>query len=232
MVEFKVHRFSAPQGTFTGSEGVWRIVTRPAGDAATVLRLADNGFRAAVGQESDRAAISRWLQDVEGVRSALDVTTPDASRSVEIEVGPCPPHQTVFYYDRQGVLRGQDFLGAKARFRLSFEMRSPNLREVSLEVAPEIVEPPGPPKWVITEEGARQERAERPHPFVDLTLSATVPENGFLLMGPTNIAENRLSSAARPFFIEETAKADGTIEVRESIYIVSPIVRAYTPTTR
>lgn len=232
VVEFKVHRFSAPEGTFTKNDGLWKVVAGAVADAATAMRLADNGFRAAVGQESDRAAISRWLESVEGVRSSLDVTTPDASRAVEIEVGPCPPRLTVFHYDRRGVLHGQDFSDAKARFRLSFEMRSPNLREVRLELIPEIEEPPGPPKWVITEEGARQVPVEQRHPFVELAFSATIPEHGFLLLGPASSMGARRSLAAQPFLIEELSTADGGVERRESIYIISPIVRVYTPAVR
>lgn len=232
VVEFKVHRFSAPAGTFTKSNGLWELVTGAAGDARTTLRLSDNGFRAAVGRESDRAALTRSLEAVDDMRSALDETTPDASKAVEIEVGPCPPHQTVFYYDRRGVLHGLDFLDAKARFRLSFAIYSPNLREVRLDVVPEIEEPPGPPKWVITEQGAMQKPVERRHPFEDLTISATIPQNGFLLLGPAPDVANRASLVARPFFIEQTPKADGTIAIRESIYVVSPIIRTYSPPAR
>jgi hypothetical protein len=232
VVDFKVHRFSAPEGTFTKNDGLWKIITSATGDARMTLRLSDNGFRAAVGRESDRSALTRWLEGVEDVRIALDEATPDASKSVEIEVGPCPARQTVFYYDRQGVLHGLDFVDAKARFRLSFAMHSSNLREVRLELVPELEEPPGPPKWVITDDGARQQPVERRHPFEELTVSAAISENGFLLLGPTAEVGTRHSLAAKPFFIEETPRADGTMSIRESVYIISPIIRVYASQNR
>ena len=73
--------------------------------------------------------------------------TPDISRIIEVELGLCPPWQNIFYYDRQGSLRGMDFVDAEARLNLNFEMYSSNLREVRLRVVPELEEPPGPPKW-------------------------------------------------------------------------------------
>jgi hypothetical protein len=233
-VEFKVHRFSAPGGTFSQNDTeIWKIVTGSLPDAAATLRLTDNWFRAVVGRESDRAALRGWLDELQGIRSALDTATPDAARSVEVEIGPCNPRQTVFYYDRRGLLHGLDFVNAKARFKLAFEMRSPNLHEVWLEVVPELEEPPGPPKWVITPQGARQEPEERRHPFGELAFAAEIPDGGFLLLGPTPAVRER-PLLANPFFLEETEKVDtatggqNSPEVRESIYIISPIIRSQT----
>ena len=234
-VEFKVHRFSAPSGTFSQNDAeIWKIATGSLPDAAATFRLADNGFRAAVGRESDRAALRGWLDELQGIRSALDTATPDAARSVEVEIGPCMPRQTVFYYDRRGMLHGLDFVNAKARFKLAFEMRSPNLHEVWLEVVPELEEPPGPPKWVITPQGAKQEPEERRNTFGELAFSAEIPEGGFLLLGPTPTVRQR-PLLANPFFLEEPENTDtagggpSAPETRESIYIISPIIRSQTP---
>ncbi|HVP10197.1 MAG TPA: hypothetical protein VMV94_03310 [Phycisphaerae bacterium] len=234
VVEFKVHRFWAPSGTFSSNDAMlWKLVTGPLPEAATTFRLADNGFRAVVGRESDRAALRGWLDELQGVRSALDTALPDASRAVELEVGPCQPRQTVFYYDRQGLLHGLDFVDAKARFKLTFEMRSPNLHEVWLEVVPEIEEPPGPPKWTITPQGAKQEPQERRHTFTELTFSAQIPQGGFLLVGPAQAAVQR-PLLGTPFFLEPAANAGSPEEEeypgqgRESIYIISPIIRSQT----
>lgn len=228
VVEFKVHRFSAPAGTFSGDEHVWRLVTGRLSDAASALRLADNGFRAAVGQESDRAALRQYLDGLQGIRSAVDTATPDASRMVDLEVGTCRPQLTVFYYDRQGRLHGLDFERAKARFKLAFEMRSANLREVWLEVVPEIEEPPGPPKWIITDQGAQQQPEERRRTFSELAFSAQVPEGGFLLVGPAKAVGGR-PLLAMPFLTEERpGREEGVRDTWESVYVISPIIRSTT----
>jgi hypothetical protein len=234
-VEFKVHRFSAPSGTFSSDHAdIWKLVTGPLPDAAATFRLTDNGFRAVVGRESDRAPLRGWLDELEGVRSALDTAVPDAAHSVDVEIGACLPRQTVFFFDRQGLLHGLDFVDAKARFRMSFEMRSANLHEVWLEVVPEIEEPPGPPKWVITQQGAKQEPEERRHTFSELTFAAQIPEGGFLLLGPTTAVRHR-PLLGSPFFLEQTGVAEkagagqDASDIRESIYVISPIIRSQTP---
>ena len=236
-VEFKVHRYSAPKGGFSGrgsgGRGIWKLVTGPLPDAATALHLADNGFQAAIGRESDRRPLREFLGGIAGLRSALDYARPDASRHVELDLGPCRQRrQVVFYYGRDGSLRGLDFLEARARLRLAFEMRSVNLKEVWLEVVPELEEPPGPPKWVITEEGAKQVPEERRHTFGDLAFAARIPEGGFLLLGPTDAVHDR-PLVARPFFVEQIEDSeDRTLEVRESIYVISPMVRFYSEKER
>jgi hypothetical protein len=227
IVEFKVHRFSAPAGTFSGEHAVWNVATGPLSDAAGALRLNDNGFRAAVGQESDRLPLLQCLDEIHGLRSVVDTATPDMNRAVILDLGSCGPRLTVFYYDRKGTLRGLDVAEARARFRLTFEMRSSNLREVWVEVTPELEEPPGPPKWVRTPEGAKQEPQERRQVFSDLAFSAQLQQGSFLLLGPApGVQDHPL--LARPFFVEQPVGAqDGSAEIRESIYVISPIVRTH-----
>lgn len=224
-VEFRIHRYSAPKGTFTNDGELWKLVTGPLPDAASTLRLADNGFRAAVGLESDREPLRDFLSRVPGLQSVLDQATPDVSRSVELELGSCPPRLVVFYYGVGGTLRGMDFVEAKAKLRLWFELRSVNLRDLRLMVEPELAEPPGEPRWVITEEGARQVPEERGRRFTELGFAALVPDGGFLLLGPTAAVYDR-PLLGRPFFTQEEAPGSGrTGDARESIYVISAIVR-------
>ena len=226
-VEFKVLRYSAPHGTFTSDGAVWKVVTGPLPDAAMTMHLADNGFRAAIGRESDRAPLREYLADIDGLRSALDYARHDASRHVELDLGLCLARQVVFHHGPAGVLRGLDFMDARAKLKLAFEMRSVSLRDVWIELMPEIEEPPGPLKWKLTPEGARQVPEERRCTFHDLAFGAKIPEGGFLLLGPTEAVYNR-PLVARPFFVETSEKrADGSRELRESIYVISPIIRSY-----
>src|SRR2546430_5881183 len=57
-------------------------------------------------------------------------TTLFRSRFMELELGPCPPRQSIFYYDDAGGVHGYDFLNAKARIKMTYEMRLTNLKEV------------------------------------------------------------------------------------------------------
>jgi hypothetical protein len=228
VIEFKVHRFSAPEGTFSKDSGVWNLVTGPLTSAAAVLRLADNGFRAAVGRESDRLPLRLWLDEIEGVRSAVDTAMPDANRVVELDLGLTPSRQTLFYYDRQGALHGLDLVDARAKFQLTLELRSPSLRDVWLRVVPGMEEPPGRARWVMTPDGPREEPVIHACTFDDLAFSADIPEGGFLLLGPTRAALDQ-PLAGRPFFVRTTAGETGDAPLRrESIYVISPIIRSYT----
>jgi hypothetical protein len=226
-VEFTVLRYSAPRGTFSSDEDIWKLVDGPLPDAATALHLADNGFRAAIGRHSDREGLRAFFGGIGELRSVLDHARPDVSRHVELDLGPCPPRLVVFHYELGGRLRGLDFVKARAKLRFAFEMRSLNLHEVWLELVPVIEEPPEPPKWVITEEGAQQVPQERRHVFADLAFAAKIPEGGFLLLGPTAAVHDR-PLVARPFFLEASKEAAaGFAGHRESTYVISPIIRSY-----
>lgn len=229
VVEFAVHRISAPKGTFTRDDGVWRLVTGSLPRAAMTLRMAANGIRAAVGKESDRPALVTELAKVAEPRIAPDHVSPDSSRFLELELGPCPPRQSIFYYDDAGEVHGFDFVNAKARLKMTYEMRLTNLKEVWLELAPEIEEPPGPRVWVKLPDGSLVEKEEEHKTtFADLAFSAKVPEGGFLLLGPT-VAVHDQPLLARTLFIEELqSTGSGAPDIRESIYVISPLIRSYT----
>jgi hypothetical protein len=232
-VELKVHRISAPRGVFTGDAEIWKKVNGPRPAAASAQRLSDNGFRAAVGMESDRKPLLELLDALRekvDLRAVPDQAMPDANRLVELELGPCDPRLTLFYHDPNGRLRGMDFLSASAKLLVAFEMRSPNLHEVTLRVVPALEEPPGPPRWVMSADGtAQQIPEERRHIFDDLFLTAQIPEGGFLLLGAGDIVYD-LPYLGRPFFLQqEPGPADAAGETahwRESIYIISPIIRS------
>lgn len=226
-VEFKVHRYSAARGTFGPDSPLWRLVTGALPDSAAALRLADNGFRAAVGRESDRAPLREFLGGIADLQSALDHALPDASKQVELDLGRCRPREVVFYYRRGGMLTGLDFVDGRVKLMLTFELRSLSLREVWVRCVPVIEDPPGPLKWRITEEGARQVREERRTVFEDIAFEARIPDGGFLVLGPTPAVYER-PLVARPFCVSFAGEdANGRAVLRESIYCISPIVRSY-----
>lgn len=227
VVDFKVHRVWAAKGAFGQESGLWKIATGTLPDAEAVLRLAANGFRVAVGRESDRKSLLAFIEDTPDLRIALDEVTPDASRAVELEVGACEPRQSVFYYDGEGSLRGVDFVQARAGFRLMFDLQSTDLREVWLRLVPTLVEPGGPLKWVLNADGtASQVPSDRRHEFEALAFLARVPEGGFLLLAPTE-SVHASPLLGRSFFVRCGAEAEAVAdEPRESIYVISPTVRA------
>jgi hypothetical protein len=237
VVEFKVQRYTAPRGTFTSDAEIWKKITGPLPSAAMAQQLADNGFRAAVGRESDRSRLAESLDELRSkldLRSSADQAVPDANKLVDLDLGLCDPRLALFYHDPQGHLRGMDFEDAKAKLLVSFEMRTSNLHEVTLKIIPALEEPPGPLKWVMTAEGAAQQvPEERRHVFDDVVLTAQIPDGGFLLLGASDIVYN-LPYLGRPFFLEQDTKnANGTGEEppwRESIFIISPIIRSLTDT--
>lgn len=227
VVDFQVHRISGAPGSFGTDSPLWKIVTVGLPDAEASLRLSANGFRAAVGRESDRPALGSFIEGVGDLHTAMDRVTPDASKSVYLELGPCDSQLSVFFYDRQGNLHGLGFVDATARFKLAFEMRSSNLKEVWLRLLPELHEPPGPPQWKKGPDGEFHETPEvRGRSFEELAFSARIPEGGFLLLAPTPAVQER-PLLAKPFFVNAKPDRQNTGEARESIYVISPIVRSY-----
>ncbi|MCG8403832.1 MAG: hypothetical protein MI923_01410 [Phycisphaerales bacterium] len=229
VVLFNVHRVSATRGAFGENSELWEIARGVLPDAAAALRLNANGFRIAVGRESDREALLIFLGDLEEPKIARDEILPDASRLVELELGRCAPWQSVFYYGPEGGLRGMDFAEASARFKIAFEVRSINLKEIWLRLVPELEEPPGPPKWIVNSDGTAQQKIQdHRHTFNDLAFAAMIPEGGFLVLAPTSAVYER-PLLGRPFFIKSSQDSSGGLETaKESLYIISPIIRSYT----
>ncbi len=229
VVEFGVHRFTAPRGTFSAKDSpIWKIVSGPLPSASMALHLADSGFRAAIGRESDRRALAETmatLRESTDLRSVVDQIMPDAAQAIEVDIGPTSwPRLAVFYVDGSGALTGLDFQDAKVKFLMNFAMRPESLREVWVQLMPAIEEPPGPPRWVGTPEGGFQQLPElRRRIFSEVALTAPITEGGFLLLGPTEIVYDR-PYLARPFFIEKLEGARES-EVRESVFVISPILR-------
>lgn len=235
-VEFSVHRCSAPRGVFSAANApIWKIASLPLPTAAMTLHLTDSGFRAAIGRESDRKPLAEALDALResvDLRCAFDQVIPDASRAIEMEIGRAStPLLTVFYAAGGGRLEGKDFADASLKFIVSFAVRVENLNEVWVKMTPLIEEPPGLPRWVGEPGGGFRQVAEpRRTLFEDVSLTAAVPEGGFILFGPTSRVYDR-PYLARPFFVEKkpvagkNAADPPAFEERESIYIISPVIR-------
>lgn len=227
IVELEVHRIEAPAGVFGEDSPVWKIASMPIASAAVQLRLRTNGFLAAVGRDSDRPDLVAFMEKLPKPAIATDRVQPDSSRLVDIEIGEKKGTLTLFHFDESGSLRGLDVTDPTVRFRMRCEFRSANLRDVWLEVMPELEEPPGPAKWVLgPDERARLVPEERKHTFKSIAFGVEVPHDGFLLLGATrDVYEQPL--LARPFFLSEAGKGkDGRPRFRESVYVIRPIVRA------
>lgn len=225
-VHFRVHLVTAPHGTFGNQSRLWSIAATPTADAAGALRQRSNGFLAAVGRESDRPALMEFLDSIDGVKLKMDEVTPDVDKPIVVELGSLGPLCTVFHFDRRGALHGSELMGAVARLILKFDIRSSNLKDVWLEVVPEVEEPPLTTKWVRQPDGELREfPEERKQTFTDMTIAAQIPGGGFLVIGGAD-RERLRPVLGTVFFTEQQAegpKSQGTD--RDRIYVISPIVR-------
>lgn len=226
IVQFRVHLITAPAGTFGPDSLLWKIAAASMPTGVDAARQTSNGFRAAVGRESDREGLMQFLDSVEGVKMKMDEITPDLDKPMQIELGACAPLLSIFHFDRAGRLHGSDYADSVARFVLQFDMRSTNLKEVWLRVTPELEEPPGPPKWRRGPDGEfREMPEEHRYFFSDVEMSARIPEGGFLAIGPSPLFADT-PTLGRVFFREpETSPKEGLEAARERIYIISPIIR-------
>jgi len=227
IVELQVHRIEAPAGVFGEDSPVWKIASSPIASAAADLRLRSNGFLAAVGRDSDRNDLLAFMESLPKPAIATDRVQPDSSKLVDIEIGEHKGTLTLFHFDESGSLRGLEVEQPRVRFRMRCEFRSLNLRDVWLEIMPELEEPPGAPKWVIgPDERARLVPQERRHTFKSVAFGVEIPKGGFLLLGATGeVYETPL--LAKPFFLAEAGETkDGVQRYRESVYVIRPIIRS------
>lgn len=227
IVELEVHRIEAPAGVFGEDSPLWKIASTPIASAAADLRLRSNGFLAAVGRDSDRNDLVTFMEGLPKPAIATDRVQPDSSKLVDIEIGKQEGTVTLFHFDESGSLRGMEVEDPRMRFRMRCEFRSLNLRDVWLEVMPELEEPPGPAKWVIgPDERARQVPQERRHTFKSVAFGVEIPKDGFLLLGAASAVYER-PLLAKPFFLVSAGETkDGRERYRESVYVIRPIIRA------
>lgn len=226
VVELEVLRIEAPAGVFGEEAPVWSIPQAPFPNATQLLQLRANGFLVAIGRDSDRTELVRYLEDIPKPAIARDRVQPDANRLIDVEIGEKKGIVKLFYFDQSGTLRGLEMEDPTVRFKLRVEFRSSNLRDIWLEFMPELEEPPGPAKWVIgPDERARQVPQERKHAFASLAFGAEIPEGGFLMLGSTTaVYEQPL--LARPFFLNSnSSESDERTRFRDSLYVIRPIVR-------
>ncbi|MBX3394980.1 MAG: hypothetical protein KF841_06395 [Phycisphaerae bacterium] len=225
-VHFRVHLVTAPLGTFGNQSKLWSIASTPTADAGGALRQRSNGFHAAVGRDSDRPALMEYLDSIDGVKLKMDEVTPDVDKPIVVELGSIGPLSTVFHFDRRGALHGSDLIGAVARLIVKFDIRSSNLKDIWIEVVPEIEEPPLSTKWVRRPDGELIEvPEERKQTFTDMRIGAQIPEGGFLVIGGAD--RDRLRPVLGTVFFTEHA-AEGPQSRgndRDRIYVISPIVR-------
>ena len=223
-VKLNVVRITAPKGGLSRNRDIWRLVTGALADASVSASLRDNGILAAIGRESDREALTAALEKIPDHRSALDSLEPNEARLVELVLGPCAKNQKVFHYDRAGKLSGNEFSDGQAKLRMAYEVRSARMDDVMLQLMPEIEEPPGPPKWVVSASGATEVREDRRHSFRELVMGGTIPPGGFIMIGPTaDVYAHPL--LGRAFFVETNRTDPETDDwPRESLVIISPIV--------
>lgn len=229
IVELEVHRIEAPAGVFGEDSPLWKIASVPIASAAVQLRLRSNGFLAAVGRDSDRPDLVSYMESLPKPAIATDRVQPDSARLIDIEIGRHKGNVTLFHLDESGTLRGLELEDPTVRFRMRVAFRSANLRDIWLEVTPELEEPPGQPKWEIgPDERARLVPQERKHTFKSVTFGVEVPHGGFLLLGAASDVYTE-PLLARPFFLTEIGKSDdGRQRYRESVYVIRPIIRAVT----
>jgi hypothetical protein len=71
--------------------------------------------------------------------------------------------------------------------------------------------------------GFQQIQEERRKVFTDLEFSATIPEDGFLLIGGMPIIYER-PYLGRAFFVEQPANGMDEEATRESIFIICPVI--------
>lgn len=227
LVEFTVHRISGPKGAFGNEAQLWKIAGTPIRDAPTSLRLRANGFRAAVGRESDRPALLAFLEKLPDRKTVMDRVIPDARRWLDIEIGRIGRRQSVFVYDTNGDLSGLDLVDAEARFKLAFEIRSLKAKAITVRVVPELEESRGRMKWEKQADGRLLEVPDtRRRIFESLSFSADISEGGFLVLAATpSVFERPL--LGRAFFVEGAVEAGADCgNCRENLYIIGPAVRS------
>lgn len=188
-VELAVIYVRVPSYQHDAATKLWNYLREDGLDAETTLRLRDNGFRVGVGNEEFWPAVKAALDAIPGVEAsvAAPVRLP-AGFPLALELDDGPREQTLFQIDREGMLAGSTWLGARNVLVISFQHAMQSDTRLNLRVAPELRQRLEGYRWVRTEAGLAQLPKHNSSTFTNAAFVLDVDAREFVLVAPSENA--------------------------------------------
>ncbi len=196
--QIQMYRVTAPRGTLTRNENLWRAMDEEVLSLSTRDLLDKNGILAGVAPLSELDGLMDVLESPEITQSSLIGT-----RAVrfEIEMRRGVRQQTLMWFDQTGALRGRDYDQSTNLLAVSFRQTIRRPDHVSITLAP-LVRSERRQLQIGPQGGEREIQFTQPESIYDLGASVDLPLDHFLLIAPSQQA-NLDSSVGRHFFTQD-----------------------------
>ncbi len=172
------------------SRKVWNHVDELRVERAATGRWVRNGLRVGVGSTASWPAI-RAILEAGKARVSKDQLLTQAGVPLLIELGAIHDSESIFSYDRDRRLSGRTFAAGTKILQLDYAFHAQLGGVTDLQVGFEIRHDRGEMTWERAGEGIiRQVPAIDRHTFDDLKVAVTVKSGEFLVIGPSEQADN------------------------------------------
>jgi hypothetical protein len=190
-VQFDVLRVEVPRGFVSGSEILWNHVDESVLLFEVARRLRLNGFRIGLAERGAWPAIKAILDGC-GAAQAMQAGLGQADLlPVTIELDPISRDQTVLHYGPGGKLQGATFADSLNMLRIEHQLDAERLGEFTVRLTPEVRKAHLQTTFAATEAGLREVPVYQGRLFTDLAVEISVPDNCFIVVGPSNRAWRR-----------------------------------------
>ncbi|MFQ5461668.1 MAG: hypothetical protein ACE5E5_03475 [Phycisphaerae bacterium] len=214
---FDVLRVELPEDAVRHSRKVWNHVDSLRLDAQVASRLARNGIRVGAGTPDAWPAIEA-IFNAAGAAVSRSRLTADAGALMSVVLGTIEEPESFFFYDFDNRLVGKTF----DRGEKTLNLENIILRElggrVDLALSFEIRHDAGDFRWDKTREGITAVPTVERHVFGTTRVSLALAPGEFVVVGPSDEAENEYLVGGR-FFLGDS---DGN--PRETMLCIVPKV--------
>lgn len=213
---FDVLRAELPVEGEMNSLKVWNHVDGLRAGPEAVALLSRNGLRIGAGSSANWAAIKTIL-DAGRAKTFRDQLLAQSGAPLLIELGVASEGESIFAYNKDMRLQGKSFAGGSKILQLDYAFRPDLGGTTDLQVSFEIRRELGEMVWEKQADGSiRQVPGVERHAFDELKSALTLQQGEFLVIGPSEQAQNEYRVGSR--FLMNGA---GTSR-REALYFITP----------
>jgi hypothetical protein len=212
---FDVLRVEMPIDGVRNSRKVWNHVDELRLEADLVARLARNGLRVGAASSGSWSAI-RAILEAGGARTQKDQMLPQPATPLTMELAAIRESESIFSYGRDNRLVGKTFPAGQKIIQLDYVFHPQLGGCTDVQVGFEVRNDRGEMTWERRDGVIRQTPAYDRHVFEDLAALLTLKAGEFLVVGPSDQADNEYLIGSR--FLIHTASGEKT----ETLLFVTP----------
>lgn len=187
---FDVIRADLPLDTVRHSRKLWNHLGAAGMTPPQTALLARNAVRIGVGTRDAWPAIRAILENA-SAQVRQDQLLIQRGMPLLLDVGALGAPQSLFIYDDHGRLDGKTFTAGTKLVHFDYALHSRLGGSVEMHIGFELRYDQGAMTWDTADGVVRQVPAEQRYLFTSPRAALTVPPEGFLVIGPSELADNQ-----------------------------------------